>query len=81
MGMVVSAPIGPRSSMGFPKTSMILPSVFSPTGTEIGALVLVTTRPLLRPSVMPMAIVLTIPSPSCCWTSNTVPVSEMTSAS
>ena len=49
-----------------PKTSMIRARVFSPTGTDIGALVRSTFNPLFKPSVVPMAIALTIPSPSCC---------------
>ena len=52
--------------MGFPRTSTILPRVSGPTGTEIGALVLDADKPLFRPSVAPIAIVLTTPSPSCC---------------
>ena len=64
--------MSPFSSIGFPKTSIILPRVSCPTGTDIGALVLTTSRPLFSPSVEPIAIVLTIPSPSCCCTSSTV---------
>ena len=35
----------------------------------IGAPVFFTAKPRLTPSVGPMAIVLTLPSPNCCWTS------------
>ena len=38
---------GPASSIGRPKTSMIRPRVPLPTGTEIGAPVLLTGRPRL----------------------------------
>ena len=50
---------------------MILPSVSSPTGTEIGAPVLSTAWPLLSPSVVSIAIVLTEFSPRCWATSRT----------
>ena len=71
MGFCSLAPTGPASSIGLPKTSKTLPSVFSPTGTLIGAPVLSTAKPRFSPSLEPIAIVLTIPSPSCCWTSKT----------
>ena len=67
--------------MGFPRTSTILPRVSGPTGTEIGALVLDADKPLFRPSVAPIAIVLTTPSPSCCCTSSVVPLSSTIRAS
>ena len=40
--MRLSAPTGPRSSIGSPMTLMMRPSVLGPTGTEICAPVLVT---------------------------------------
>ena len=58
-------------SMGFPRTLNIRPSVFSPTGTLIGAPVAIASIPLTRPSVEPMAIHLTVSSPRCCATSTT----------
>ena len=61
---------GPRSSIGRPSTSMTRPSVAGPTGTEIGAPVVVTFMPRRRPSEEPIAMVRTTPSPSCCSTSN-----------
>ena len=64
--------ISPNSSMGSPSTFMMRPNVASPTGTEIGASVLSTSRPRLNPSVDPSAIVLTTPSPICCCTSSVV---------
>src|SRR5690606_37316850 len=67
--------IGPRSSMGRPSTSMIRPSVPLPTGTEIGAPVDETSIPRRSPSLEPMAMVRTTPSPSCCWTSKVRPFS------
>ena len=81
IGMVSFDLIFPFSSMGSPKTFIILPKVPSPTGTAIDSLVFVTGTPLFRPSEAPMAIVLTIPSPSCCWTSSTRPVSSTLRAS
>ena len=71
MGLVSEAPTGPASSTGFPNTSKSLPSVFSPTGTVIGAPVFSTSKPLFKPSLEPMAMVRTTPSPNCCWTSKT----------
>src|SRR6478609_4638126 len=62
---------GPASSTGSPMTFMMRPSVSGPTGTEIGAPVLVTTWPRTRPSVESMAIVRTWLSPRCCATSRT----------
>ncbi len=49
---------------------MIRPSVFGPTGTEIALPVFVTSRPRRSPSDVPIAIVRTTPSPSCCCTSS-----------
>ena len=60
---------GPRSSMGRPSTSITRPSVPGPTGTEMGAPVPFTFMPRRRPSDEPIAIVRTMPSPSCCSTS------------
>ena len=62
---------GSTSSIGSPSTLNILPSVFSPTGTEIGAPVAIASMPRTRPSVGPMAIHLTVSSPRCCATSTT----------
>ena len=47
------------------------PSVISPTGTEIGAPVSVTSVPRARPSVVSIATARTRSSPRCCWTSQT----------
>jgi hypothetical protein len=70
IGRVVLALMSPALSIGSPKTFIILPRVFSPTGTFIGSPVLFTSRPRFRPSVEPIAIVRTTPSPICCWTSS-----------
>ncbi len=51
------------------------PSVPVPTGTEIGAPVLVTFMPRRRPSEEPSAMQRTMPSPSCCSTSKVRPFS------
>ena len=67
--------IGPPSSIGRPSTSMMRPSVPMPTGTEIGAPVLVTFMPRRRPSEEPSAMQRTTPSPSCCSTSKVRPFS------
>ena len=67
--------ISPASSIGRPKTSMIRPNVASPTGTEIGAPVFATAMPRRSPSLEPIAMVRTTPSPSCCCTSNVKPFS------
>jgi hypothetical protein len=48
---------------------MMRPSVLGPTGTKIGAPVLITFMPRRRPSEEPSAIVRTTPSPNCCCTS------------
>ncbi len=45
---------------------MMRPSVLVPTGTEIGLPLLATSMPRLMPSVLPMAMQRTTPSPSCC---------------
>ena len=63
---VLGEPVDEASSTGSPRTFIILPRVFSPTGTDIGAPVFVTSKPLFIPSDVPIAIVLTIPSPNCC---------------
>ncbi len=58
-------------STASPRTLKILPSETFPTGTEIGAPVFKTSVPRLNPSVVVMAIVLTILPANCCWTSKT----------
>ena len=45
--------------------------VFSPTGTEMGDPVAIASIPLTSPSVVPMAIHLTVSSPKCWETSTT----------
>ena len=55
----------PFWSIGSPMTFIILPSVSGPTGTLIGEPVFVTLSPLLSPSVLSIAIVLTVVSPKC----------------
>src|SRR6186713_2797385 len=50
---------------------MMRPSVSSPTGTEIGSPVSVTSCPRTRPSEMSIATVRTVDSPRCCATSST----------
>ena len=62
---------GPASSTGSPITFMMRPSRPAPTGTEIGAPVSVTSWPRTSPSVVSMAMVRTVFSPSCCATSST----------
>jgi hypothetical protein len=59
------------SSIGSHKTLNILPKTSFHTGTEIGPSKEVTSVSLLSPSVVFIAIVLTIPSPNCCCTSST----------
>ena len=81
IGIVESDLIGPLLSIGSPKTFIIRPRVPFPTGTLIGAPVFLTSRPLFNPSVVPMAIVLTIPSPICCCTSRVKPPSSTKRAS
>ena len=66
MGILSFSPTSPLPSMGLPRTLRILPKVFSPTGTVTGSPVFSASAPLLSPSVMPIAMVLTTPSPSCC---------------
>ena len=58
-------------SIGSPKTLNILPRVASPTGTSIGLCVLITSIPLLTPSVGAIATQRQTSSPTCCSTSNT----------
>ena len=67
--------IGPASSIGRPSTSMMRPSVPGPTGTVMPAPVFFAFMPRRRPSDEPIAIVRTMPSPSCCCTSNVSPCS------
>jgi hypothetical protein len=69
--------MGPASSIGRPSTSMMRPSVPVPTGTEIGAPVGLTAMPRRRPSEEPIAMVRTMPSPSCCCTSKVSPDSAL----
>jgi hypothetical protein len=57
------------SSIGSPRTLNIRPSTFAPTGTDIGAPVATTWSHLFTPSTGFIAIVRTILSQSCCWTS------------
>ncbi len=67
--------IGPPSSIGRPSTSMMRPSVPMPTGTLMPSPVPRTCMPRFRPSLEPIAMVRTTPSPSCCWTSKVSPCS------
>ncbi|EXI71376.1 MAG: hypothetical protein AW07_03708 [Candidatus Accumulibacter sp. SK-11] len=60
---------------------MIRPMVALPTGTAIPLPVLLTFMPRRSPSEEPMAIVRTMPSPSCCCTSKTRSVSHMSDSS
>jgi hypothetical protein len=60
---------GPFSSTGSPITFSILPSTSLPTGIWIGSAVLTTSMPRTSPSVVSMAIVRTVFSPTCCATS------------
>src|SRR5580698_3352099 len=62
---------GPASSTGSPITLMMRPSRPSPTGTEIGAPVSVTSWPRTSPSLVSIAIVRTVDSPRCWATSST----------
>src|SRR3954451_1290352 len=62
---------GPASSTGSPTTLMMRPRHSSPTGTEIGSAVLVTSCPRTRPSEVSIATVRTVDSPRCCATSST----------
>ena len=52
-----------------PRTLNTCPLVTSPTGTEIGAPVLITSAPRTSPSVGCMAMARTMSSPMCCSTS------------
>jgi hypothetical protein len=63
---------GSFSSTGSPITLRMRPSVPSPTGTEIGLPVSLTSWPRTRPSVVSMAMVRTELSPRCCATSSTM---------
>ena len=58
------------TSSELPRTSNTCPLVTSPTGTSIGAPVLVTSAPRTRPSVGCMEIARTMSSPMCCSTSS-----------
>src|SRR6478672_2412948 len=60
---------GPASSTGSPITLIMRPNVASPTGTEIGPPVSVTSWPRTSPSVASIATVRTVDSPRCCATS------------
>src|SRR6266850_7509833 len=62
---------GPASSTGSPTTLMMRPRHSSPTGTEIGCPVSVTSWPRTRPSLVSIATVRTVDSPRCCATSST----------
>jgi hypothetical protein len=64
-----SLPAAGFSSTGSPITFQMRPSVASPTGTEIGAPVSVTSVPRERPSVESIATARTRSSPRCCCTS------------
>jgi hypothetical protein len=70
-----SAFTGPRSSIGRPSTSITRPSTPWPTGTWMFSPVARTFMPRFRPSELPIAIVRTMPSPSCCSTSKVSPCS------
>src|SRR4029077_5062097 len=61
----------PASSTGSPTTLMMRPSVSSPTGTEMGSPVSVTSWPRTSPSVVSIETVRTVDSPRCCATSST----------
>ena len=58
-------------SIASPITLKTLPLMFSPAGILIGAPVATTSTPLLIPSVVSIAIALTVSSPMCCWHSRT----------
>src|SRR5450756_426410 len=68
---MASEAIGPASSIGWPITFMMRPSVPAPTGTWIGPPVSLTSWPRTRPSVVSMAMVRTVDSPRCWATSST----------
>ena len=79
IGINFSGLISPNPSIGSPVTFTILPNNCSPTGTVIGAPVATTSAPLTNPSVVPIAIVLTIESPISAATSKTsIPPSNLT---
>src|SRR5690606_16247735 len=63
--------IGPASSIGWPTTFMMRPSVPGPTGAMIDLPVSTTAWPRVRPSVVSMAMVRTMFSPRCWATSRT----------
>src|SRR6266446_1100401 len=62
---------GPRSSTGSPTTLRMRPKVSGPTGIMIGPPVSTTWVPRTSPSVVSIATVRTVLSPSCCATSRT----------
>src|SRR4029077_9707336 len=62
---------GPASSTGSPTTLMMRPRHSSPTGTEIGCPVSVTSCPRTSPSEVSIATGRTVDSPRCCATSST----------
>src|SRR6188474_2701901 len=62
---------GPASSTGSPTTLMMRPRHSSPTGTEIGSPVSVTSWPRTKPSEESIAMVRTVDSPRCWATSST----------
>ena len=66
MGQSSDALTGPPSSMASPSTLKMRPRVGSPTGTEMGAPVSVTSVPRARPSVVSSATARTLSSPSSC---------------
>ena len=67
MDIFLALATSPNSSpsIGSPKTLNILPNVAFPTGTSIGFSVEITSMPLTKPSVGPMATALTQSSPMC----------------
>src|SRR5258706_1483473 len=71
MGQRVMPSGAGSSSIGAPTTLNILPSVSTPTGTEIGAPVAVTSSPRRKPSVASMAMQRTTLSPIAPSTSRT----------
>ena len=66
---LASGPGASFSSTGSPSTFQTRPSVTSPTGTEIGAPVSITSVPRAMPSVASIATARTRSSPRCCCTS------------
>src|SRR5579884_1171269 len=71
MARVSVCGISPASSTGSPTTFMIRPSVPSPTGIAIGVPVSTTSCPRTSPSLVSIATVRTVFSPSCWATSST----------